>query len=166
MKNKSSLRQKNPCLVSDIQSDFSHLKHIQSWSNAVHTGHESTRIQRKTEGLQGKSDNWEKKRMKEEIGITGGTCFTEQNKQKSRTKTYMMMDFKYINYLHKEEEIKIFIFTGGSKKINWLLNETEKHLSQMTQLNWQCIEREDEWKKRRPFRIYFSLTFYTSISVK
>lgn len=43
--------------------------------------------------------------MKEEIEITGGTHFTEENKQtkKNRTKTNMMMDFKYINYLHKEE---------------------------------------------------------------
>lgn len=67
----------------------------------------------------------------------------------------MMMDFKYINYLHKEEGIKIFISAVGSKRINWLLNETEKHLSQMTQLNWWCIEKEEEWKKMA--RIYFSL---------
>lgn len=74
--------------------------------------------------------------MKEEIEITGGTHFTEENKQtkKTRTKTNMMMDFKYINYLHKEEEIKIFISAVGSKRINRLLNETEKHLSEMTQL--------------------------------
>jgi len=46
----------------------------------------------------------------------------------------MIMAFKYINDLYKEEGIKIFsISTLDIERSNRLMNETDKHLSEMTQ---------------------------------
>lgn len=71
--------------------------------------------------------------MKEEIEGTGGTNFTERKNQ--NTETHMLIAFKYINDLYKEEDIKIFsISTVGSKRSNRLTNETDEYLSEMTQI--------------------------------
>lgn len=79
--------------------------------------------------------------MKTETEGIQSINFTEREEKKKtkhynnkthNTKTYIMA-FKYIDNLYKEKEINIFsISTVGSKMS--LMNETEEHLSEMTQM--------------------------------
>lgn len=106
--------------------------------------------------------------MKEEIGGTRGTSFTERKTNKHHHHKDICNNCLQISDLYKEEEIKIFsISTVGSKRsIEAYECGRQTPIRNDTDVTDDALKEEEKGKKRWLLRLYFSLTLYGLISVK